>query len=355
MLLLVSTVSRAPPNRAMSLRSSRTLPLWAFSMMLLGPVGANAQSRSLAQDSTLDNLRHPPGTPTTAWGALGAVHTSGTGSSVMILIPGIGFGADVWDEFAKHYEREFTVHAVTLPGFGGTPPLPMPENGSFADVPWTRSSLTAIEKLIDGAQGRKVTIVAQWGLASQMALQLALDHPEKLQGVVLVSGVLKAYYEQNPAMLTWSRDQRLQFVNGMAHRWFRTVTKRTWDDNNYMSYDYAVNPLRGLFLWRQAQAPSLPVWIRYLLEWYTFDPANDLSKLKVPVLVVQPGLDDPSFYVDPGRPYMRNLLHDSWKGAESANPLVEFVRISGARLFIQYDKPDALYDAIQRFQLRHSH
>lgn len=314
---------------------------------------SDAQTRSMAQDSTIDNLRHPAGTQTSPWETLGAVTTLGRGPGVMILIPGIGFGASVWDEFAQHYERDYTVHAVTLPGFGGTKPLPMPENASFDDTPWTRSSLRAIEQLMERERGKKVTIVAQWGLATQIALRLALDDPDRVARVVLVSGVLKAYYEQTPTMLSWSPAQRLQFVNGMSQKWFRTVTRRTWDDNNYMPYDYAVNPLRGIFLWREAQAPTLPVWIRYLLEWYAVDPAPELAQLTVPVLVVQPGLDDPSFYVDSGRPYMRNLLIDSWRGTEKVNSLLEFATIPGARLFVQYDKPEALYDVIERFLLRH--
>lgn len=321
--------------------------LLAAAMALPGDAGA--QVRSMAQDASLDNLVHPVGTVTAPWGALGRIEKSGSGSKTMILIPGIGFGGAVWDDFVKHYQGTYTTYVVTLPGFGGTPPLPMPDNGSFTELPWTRSSLTAIERLIDSTRTGKVTLVAHWGLASQMALRLALDHPDRIERVILVSGVLKAYYEQTPAMLTWSATQRQQFVDGMANRWFRTVTKRTWDDNNYMSYDYAVNPLRGLFLWREAQAPSLAVWIRYLLEWYAMDPSSELPKLKVPVLVVQPGLDDASFYVESGRPYMRNLLLDSWKGTEAASPLLQFVRIPGARLFIQYDKPEELYQEIDRF------
>ena len=155
-------------------------------------------------------------------------------------------------------------------------------------------------------------------------------------------------------MLTWTPEQRGQFVEGMASRWFKTVTRSTWDDNNFMSYDYAVNPRRGLFLWREAQAAPLPVWIRYLLEFYSIDLSAELKNLKVPVLVVQPGFDDAAFYAEPDRNYMRNLCIDSWRGAAAASSQLEFVTIPQSRLFVMYDRPDALDQAIERFLQRKS-
>lgn len=204
------------------------------------------------------------------------------------------------------------MYAVTLPGFGDTPPLPMPTDGSqFGDTPWTRSTIQAIEALLDQEHLARVTIVAHWALATQIALRLALDHPERVEAVVIVGGPLKVYYEGSPGMLTWTAAQRTQFVEGMGQRWFKTVTRRTWDDNNFMPYDYAINPRRGLFLWREAQAPSLP-----------------------------------------DRDYMRNLCLDSWRGAAEASDRLEFVTIPQSRLFIMYDQPEELHRVVERFLRR---
>ena len=253
----------------------------------------------------------------------------------------------------ERHRTEYTMYSITLPGFGDTPPLPMPAKGSqFAETPWTRSSITAIERLLDEERIERVTIIAHWALATQIALRLALDHPERVDAVVLVGGVLKVYYESTPAMMAWTPEQRARFVEGMGARWFKTVTRRTWDDNNFMSYDYAINPRRGLFLWRKAQAPLLSVWIRYLLEFYSFDLTPDLKMLRVPTLVVQPGFDDPAFYVDQGRNYMRNLCIDSWREAAGSSGQLSFVTIPQSRLFIMYDQPEALDQAVGSFLQR---
>jgi pimeloyl-ACP methyl ester carboxylesterase len=314
---------------------------------------ADAQTRSMAQDPTLDNLRHPPSVATAALDSLGRVRKVGEGPRPMLLIPGLGFGDGIWTEFMERHRTDYTMYAVTLPGFGDTPPLAMPPSGSrFADTPWTRSALRALEQLIDKERLTRVIVVAHWALASQLALQLALDHPDRVDGVILVSGVLKVYYDASPKMMDWTPEERSRSIEALASQWFRTVTRRTWDDNNYMSYDYAINPRRGLFLWREAQSPSLPVWIRYLLEFYSLDLGVRLKYLRVPVLVVQPGFDDQAYYVEEGKNYMRSLCLESWRGATAASSRVELTTVPQSRLFIMFDQPEALDRAIAQFLRR---
>jgi pimeloyl-ACP methyl ester carboxylesterase len=311
---------------------------------------ATAQQPSMAQDASLNNLRHPPGTETLPAGTLGNVRRVGEGKKTMLLIAGIGFGDGVWTEFMERRKTEYTMFAVTLPGFGGAKPLAMPaDETKFGDTPWMRSSLQAINTLLDKERIEKVTVVAHWMVATQLALQLALDQPARVEAVILIGGALKMYFDANPATLNWAIEQRRSFSNAMGERWFKTVTRRTWDDNNFMPYDYAVNPRRGLFLWREAQAPTLPVWIRYLLEFYSTDYSASLKDLRVPVLVVHPDFDDPTFYVEDRKNYMRNSCIDSWKGAAELNNRLTFVTIPKSRLFIQYDQPEALDRAIAAF------
>lgn len=332
--------------------SAPALLLSAVFLVLL-PSGLAGQPRSLAQDPAIDNLRLPAGIETTALGQLGHLRKLGEGPRAMLLIPGLGFGDDVWTEFMERHRTEFTMYAVTLPGFGNTPPLPMPpEESRFVETPWTRSALQAIESLLDRERIERVTVVAHWALATQIALRLALAHPDRVEAVVLISGVLKSYYEVAPQMMAWTADERAASVEGLGHQWFKTVTRRTWDDNNFMSYDYAVNARRGLFLWREAQTPLLPVWIRYLLEFYSFDLTSSLRNLQVPTLVVQPGFDDPDFYVEEGRNYMRNLCLDSWRGTVGANDRLQFVTIPRSRLFIMYDQPEELQRVLMGFLKR---
>jgi pimeloyl-ACP methyl ester carboxylesterase len=318
-------------------------------LMLFVTKGLLGQTRAMAQDPSLDNLKHAPGTKTALPGTLGEVRRLGAGPRTLLLIPGLGFGADIWTEFMERHRSDFTMLAITLPGFGETAPLPMPDESRFAETPWTRSIITSIEKLLNQERISRVTVVAHWALATQIGLRLALDHPDRIDALVIIGGPLKVYYEASPGMLNWTLEQRSQFVEGMGQRWFKTVTRRTWDDNNFMSYDYAINPRRALFLWREAQTPSLPVWIRYLLEFYSIDPTPSLKNLKIPTLVVQPGFDDSAFYVEKGRDYMRNLCLDSWRGSTEPSDQLHFVTIHNSRLFIMFDQPEELDRVLEGF------
>lgn len=322
----------------------------AFSFFVVQfPMVLLAQQRSLEQNPGLNNLIHGSDTRTVDWGELGEIIKMGTGPKKMIFISGLGFSSETYNEFLEAYHANYTIYVVTLPGFGGTAPLPIHrEQPDFAETPWINSAIRGIEDLIKKENIKKSLLVAHWAVASQIAIKLAVKHPEKFDKTILISGVAKSYFESIPEMLSWNLGQREEYVNALASKWFNTVTKKTWYDNNYMPYDYAVNPLRGLFLWRDTAQASLTVQIRYMLEFYSMDVFTEIENLKIPILVIQPGFNDEGFYLDPERPnYMKNLTLDSWKGIN--HEFITFKKIDHSRLFIMYDKPAILKSIIEQF------
>jgi len=79
---------------------------------------------------------------------------------------------------------------------------------------------------------------------------------------------------------------------------------------------------------------------------------EELPRLRVPTLVMQPGFDDGGFYVDQGRDYMRNFCVDSWRGAAGTNATLEFVTVAKSRLFVMYDRPEEFDGLVERFLKR---
>jgi pimeloyl-ACP methyl ester carboxylesterase len=316
-------------------------------------IRGEAQVRSMRQDSSVNNLAHAPGIALARSGTLGRIRTMGTGPRTMVLIAGMGFGDQTWDEFAKPFEAEYTMYAVTLPGFGGTAPLPLPpEPARFGTTPWIQSSIDAIRTLVDSLGRRDVVLVAHWAVATQIGLRLAIELPDRFTRLVLLSGSLRLRPDAFPGMRLDTPALRRQTVEGMASQWFRTVTRRTWDDNNFMPYDYAMNPRRGLWLWREAAEPGLTVWVRYMLEYYATDLTPDLPRLRVPTLVILPDFDDPTFYVDdPRNNYMRQFVTASWKDVALPDLVQQHV-VHGTRLFVHLDKPAEVQKLVREF-LRH--
>lgn len=304
--------------------------------------------RIMLQDSTLNNLVHAPGYVTCEPGTLGAVTKVGSGSTHMVLLPGLGFGGGIFDDFMAAHESEFTMHAVTLPGFAGTaaPPMP-PEGTSFGELTWTRGAYQAVLKHIQSEGLHDVVVVGHWLGGTQIALWLALEHPELVSGVILAAGSTR-FTPLDTTRIPYHPplDRRVKGIDMyMVPQWFKTVTRETWDDNNYLPGDYAVNPVRGLRLWREAARPTLPVWVRYLNEFYAQDVSLDLGRLAVSTLIVKPGLED-LFFEATGN-YMEAYCHLGWDGEALENSHIQMKTIPNARACLWFDQPE-LFDAAVR-------
>jgi pimeloyl-ACP methyl ester carboxylesterase len=321
--------------------------------LLASSARAQMCDRIMVQDSTLNNLQHPPGYVCCEPGTLGEFRKQGSGPRTMILIPGLGFGSGIFDEFMLTHEADFTMYAVTLPGFAGTPAPPMPPEGtSYGELTWMRGAYEALVKRIQAEGLRNLVVVGHWLGGTQIALWLAMDHPEWVSGVIIVSGSTRFTPTDTTRMPYHpTLDFRVKGIDQyLAPRWFKTVTRETWDDNNYLPIDYAVHPVRGLRLWREAARPTLPVWVRYLNEFFAQDVSLDLGRLEVPTLVLKPGLED--LYYDAGQNYMEAFCHLGWDGAALTNPRIEISTIPRSRICLWYDQPELFDEAVENFVAR---
>lgn len=320
------------------------LTVFSFGVYLPLPATAAAQGtcqRILVQDSTLNNLIDPAGYRTGELGTLAEVRQTGMGPQSMILIPGLGFGAEIFDDFMARHASEFRMYAVTLPGFGGSAAPPSPaESVSFGDQIWTNGALSAIESLIEREGIQNPILVGHWMTGTQLALRLAMKHPENTRAVVILSGSARFVPTDTTRMpFQMPLDKRVAGVDRyMAPLWFKTVTRETWDDNNFLPSDYAVNPILGLRLWRWAAEPELHVWVRYLCEFYAQDISLELDQVTVPTLILKPGLEGNFF--DPGQNYMLGFCHQSWERGSALGPRMEMQTVPNTRACMWFDQPE---------------
>ncbi len=309
--------------------------------------------RIMKQDLTLNNLVDPAGYKVGQLGELGGVIKVGNGKQAMIFIPGLGFSGEVFRELMEPLGSEATMYAVTLPGFGGTaaPPTP-PEGTSFGEQTWTNGAYQAIEKLIETEKLERPIIVGHWLTGTTLALKLAVEHPEKIAGVNLLAGASCFVPTDTTQFKLHMPLEKIVAVSDkyMAPMWFKTVTRETWDDNNFLPGDYAVNPIRGLRLWRMAAEPELHVWVRYLVEFNAQDISQSLGKLSVPVLLLKPGLE--GNYSDPGQDYMTGYCHTGWNATLAKVKNVEAKTIANARACLWFDQPEAVDAEVRDFLAR---
>ncbi len=330
----------------------KRVALLALAIVVSVAAAGQAQqcSRIMAQDSSLNNLVDPPGYRTGTLGELGGIVKVGSGKHAVVMIPGLGFSGEVFRELMEMMSTEATMYAVTLPGFGGTSAPPSPPAGtSFAEQTWTTGAYRAIEKLIADEKLERPIIVGHWLTGTSLALRLALEHPDQIAGVILLAGspcfvptdTTQFKLHMPEAMLAKIADTY------MAPQWFKTVTRETWDDNNFLPGDYAVNPVRGLRLWRMAAQPPLHVWVRYLNEFNSQDITQHLDSLRVPVLLLKPGLE--GNYSDPGQDYMTGYCHTAWNATLAKGGMIEAKTIANARVCLWFDQPEAVAAAMRSF------
>ena len=316
-----------------------------------------SQRPKFVQDSTLNNLIHPAGYETSPNGRLGAVSQSGHGKSSMILIPGIGFGGDVFDELIAAYKDRFTVYAVTPAGFGNTAAPAMPAAGtSYAEMTWTNGIVTGVLDLIEKENLDRPIVVGHFATGTQVALNLALAHPEKIGKVIILSGQPYRYYPSrtDASQFDWSKESKLtqerrsQLADQYwAPKWFKTVTKETWISNNWQANEYSADSSFGMKWVDESAAVPLQVNIRYLLEFFTYDVTSRYQDIKIPVLILIPSFDDA--FLTGREEYLKYFQQEAWNSARNKNPLLQFKVVPDSRIFMWHDNPSGTFNAIDNF------
>lgn len=315
---------------------ARFLPIVLFAA---GPAFAQPAA---PQDSTLDNLVHAKGYVTAPPGALGAVVERGKGPIDMVLVSGFGLGASAFEDFARRNAGRYRMLVVTLPGFEGTPAPPMPAPGtSYGDQTWTRAAADAVVDLIRKRKLDRPVLVGHFINGPQVAMRIAIEHPEMARAVVLVAGSPR--FEPVTASRSWpkdlTRDQKVQAVDRfMAPRWFKTVTRETWVKNNFVATDYSTDPTRGKSFADRANEPPLPVLVRYLCEFHASDVWPELDRLQRPLLVIRPSFTA-ALRADTTRSYLQSFFEEPWRGRLDRRPQTEALTVEGAGILVMDDQP----------------
>ena len=91
----------------------------------------------------------------------------------LVVLHGWGVNRCVWEDLRRPLAEHFRVHALDLPGFGGMPALD------------TYSLPRLAEHVLERAPAGACWL--GWSLGAQIALQAALQAPQRIDRLVLVS------------------------------------------------------------------------------------------------------------------------------------------------------------------------
>ena len=107
-----------------------------------------------------------------------AYHEAGTGEETVVLIHGLGSNLALWRETIPALSENFRVLALDLPGYGLS---------GKDEVPGTMDFFSDTVVQFMNAHGVDRAHVVGLSMGGQIALTVALDHPERLDRLVLVS------------------------------------------------------------------------------------------------------------------------------------------------------------------------
>ncbi|PYS33044.1 MAG: hypothetical protein DMF75_10565, partial [Acidobacteria bacterium] len=177
-----------------------------------------------------------------------AIAKSGGGKQTLILVPGMYSGATSFDSFIDRNQTQYKFFLVTPPGINGTPSRAMPARGtSFSELTWTRSLERDILNLIRKEKLAKPIIVAERQPAAQAAIELAIEHPDQIGGVVLVgTNLVQSFFSpKDPTRKTpLAFSDRGGFVDeSWAAKWFKYVTPETWKNGDLAKQLLSVDPV----------------------------------------------------------------------------------------------------------------
>lgn len=344
--------------------------LFLFVFLFSGLGAGYAQAISMQQDSTLNNLVLANGTITCKTGEAGKINKTGKGKQSIILIAGFGFGEAELRPLISHLEDNYTIYTITAAGFAGTAPPSIPDSSvKYSQLTWTRGIVKSILQLIQTEKLIKPCIIAHFVIATQAALILESDYPDKIGKVIIISGSPYRYYasQQNGLWTDWEHEYKLSPAQRenlvekyWAPEWFKTITKKTWDENMWTPEDYCSDKNTGEAIFNSSAAVPVQVMIRYILEWMAYDPGENYKRITTPTLLLIPDFKNIFTVADStdtatckkanAKQYLKYFHQQSWQDVmSSGNPAFHFQKISNTGIFMWLDNPEQTFQSIDAF------
>lgn len=144
---------------------------------------------------------------------LAAVHTARFGAPALLLGPSLGTTTRLWERATAPLAEHFDIFAVDLPGHGASPATTEPFSvGELADAVVRVADVAGIERFCYAGDS----------LGGQVALELALRHPDRMLAVSIICSSAKvgepaAWHER---AATVRRQGTPVLVGPSAGRWY---------------------------------------------------------------------------------------------------------------------------------------
>lgn len=253
-------------------------------------ININWSKAAVAQNIKLSKLGQG-NIKTTPLGKLGAVQKFGQGSQAIILIPPIGHNWEVYQNIIDVYQSSYTIYAITLAGFGNTAPYPLPSKRKFSEQQWLKSTKDALKTLISQENLNDFYLLGT-GLMAYLPLQIALDMPDKVAGVISVNGQINqpVFSRKKPGQQADIKERKSIADHSFPSEYL-VPTRFSIPPGDPTRLLQDVTQANKLIAKANSQTNSL-TFQQYNNELRTIDLSEALAQLQVPVLALCSRRDD---------------------------------------------------------------
>jgi pimeloyl-ACP methyl ester carboxylesterase len=248
----------------------------------------------------------------------------GSGKKTLVLLPGLGCGAWVWDATVAALQSKYTIYTVTFAGFDGTQPVKPPYLPAFAE---------AVRSLIQAQKMQKPILVGH-SIGGDIAFMVGIADSSALSGILAVDS-LPIFPPLQPGETLASRGTNAkQMGAGLLNQSADEYAAGTREAVGMM----VTNPATAAGIASRSLSSDRATVAGSAAELASTNLAQDLPKITVPVLVLAAA----SAY---GPEATAGFYRAQYAGA----PTVTVRAIPNSRHFIMYDQPAAFLAALTTF------
>ncbi|MBY0493753.1 MAG: alpha/beta hydrolase [Cyanobacteria bacterium] len=252
---------------------------------------------------------------------------SGRGPAI-ILIPGLMSTGDVWTSTVARYQDRYTLHTVTLAGFGGPPPIGAPFLSRVRDelIAYIRD-----EKL-------QKPILIGHSLGGFLAFWIGATAPDLIGGIVAVDGVPFLPALGNPSATAEAMSAQAQQISTL----YGSFSKEQLAAQSRMAMAALITApadVERALTWVAQSDPKTTGMAAG--EMMTTDLRGDISNITAPVLLIGATGGAPEA--------MRPTMEKAYAAQVAKLPSARVKIAAASRHFIMFDDPQLLFSSIDEF------
>ena len=258
------------------------------------------------------------------------VEKLGNGPDI-IFIPGATCSGEVWEETVQALSGQFTCHVVTLAGYAGVEPL-----STHPILPQYKEGLMRYIKSLPTKP-----ILVGHSIGGFIGLQLAAEHSQLLEKLVIVDALPFLVAANNPAMTeemarSYPVESMVQQYVSMSDSAFKSMQAQVI--KSMLSNKEKYETVLGWSI--QSDRATMAYTMNELM---TNDLRDDIASIEVPVLVLGAW--------DPGFPFSQEQQKETYAEQYKDIKTLDLVMADNARHFIMYDDPSWFMSQLRRFIL----